>query len=404
MTITYCRNDPVSGRWVGVNRLLTEFEVDFNFFQHEGRITTLESNFTLTVSIASITQPQNDQLLITMTDSTTRGPFLLPSAVFTDTGTWLPSTPYLVNDTFTINGTLYRVLFAHTSALTFSAGANDGAGHQFYAPMVSSPGSALPTGGATGQTLQKSTGADFAVTWGYKLPIGGTANQVLLKLSATNQDVNWTTLGASMVSFTPSTASGLSSSNVADALEEVAVSAGTVSAAADITYTPPTGSTLISINVQSAIDELEAAQISGHSENNWSASPTGNVSTTEQAMGLGTGGGFLFTPTKSGIALVWIGGMVLNSMAAGDGVTITGRHGNGTAPTNGATTGLGTQFSTPQHFIASTAAGQQGFMVMGKVTGLTAGVTEWFDLSIVAVTGGGATVKDVQFVVVEVGF
>jgi len=226
MTITYCRNDPVSGRWLGVNRLLTEFEVDFNFFQHEGRITTLENNFTLTVSIASITQPQNDQLLITMTDSTTRGPFLLPSAVFSDRGAWAPSTPYLVNDTFTMNGTLYRVLFAHTSALTFDAGATDGAGHQFYAAMMSSAGNALPTGGATGQTLQKSSGTDFAATWGYKLPTGGSTNQVLLKQSATNQDAVWTTLGATMVSFTPSTASTLTSTNVSDALEEVAATGG----------------------------------------------------------------------------------------------------------------------------------------------------------------------------------
>jgi len=221
MTITYCRNDPVSGRWLGVNRLLTEFEVDFNFFQHEGRITTLEANFTLTVSIGTITQPVPDQLLFTMTDGSTQGPFTLPTSTFQDRGAWTPSTPYFVNDTFTANGALYRVLFAHTSGTTFSPTANDGAGHDFYAAMMSSPGNALPTGGATGQVLQKSTGTDFAVMWGNKLPTGGTTNQVLLKLSATNQDASWATLGATMVSFTPSTASTLTSTNVSSAIEEI---------------------------------------------------------------------------------------------------------------------------------------------------------------------------------------
>jgi hypothetical protein len=100
--------------------------------------------------------------------------------------------------------------------------------------------------------------------------------------------------------------------------------------------------------------------------------------------------------------LVLISGMVLNSTAAGDGVTITGRYGTGTAPANGATSGLGTAFSIPQHFVASTTAGQQGFSIHGVVSGLTLGSATWFDLSIVAVTGGGATVKDVQFSVVEI--
>ncbi len=131
------------------------------------------------------------------------------------------------------------------------------------------------------------------------------------------------------------------------------------------------------------------------------ASPTGNVSTTEKAMGLGSTFGFVITPDNSGVVLVWIGGMVLNSTAAGDGVTITGRYGTGTAPSNGDTSGLGATVGAPQHFVASTTAGQQGFIVMGKITGLTLSTQVWFDLSIVAVTGGGATVKDVQIVVLE---
>lgn len=129
-----------------------------------------------------------------------------------------------------------------------------------------------------------------------------------------------------------------------------------------------------------------------------SATPTGNVSTTEKAMGLA----FAFTPQVTGNMLVWIGGVALNSTAAGDGTTISGRYGTGSAPANGATTGLGTLFGLAQHFVASTTAGQQGFICMGKITGQTLGTAMWFDLSLLAVTGGGSTVKDVQFIVHEI--
>ena len=131
-----------------------------------------------------------------------------------------------------------------------------------------------------------------------------------------------------------------------------------------------------------------------------SASPTGGVSTTEKAMGLGST--FVYTPSKTGNLIVLIAGMALNYTAAGDGTTIRGRYGTGTAPTNGATSGLGTQFSIDQHFVGSTTAGQQGFNVIGKITGQTIGTAMWFDLSLLAVTGGGSTVKDVQFVIIEV--
>jgi hypothetical protein len=130
------------------------------------------------------------------------------------------------------------------------------------------------------------------------------------------------------------------------------------------------------------------------------ASPAGNISTTETAMGLGSS--FHISPVNTGVVFVLISGIVLNSTAAGDGVTITGRHGTGTAPANGATSGLGTAFGLPQHFVASTPAGQQGFSVHDVVFGLSVGVVRWFDLSIAAVTAGGATVKDVQFSVIEI--
>lgn len=146
----------------------------------------------------------------------------------------------------------------------------------------------------------------------------------------------------------------------------------------------------------------QVVQPLGNSSAGTSASPTGNVSTTEKAMGLGLVSGFSYTPIRSGNLIVMIAGMVFNSTAAGDGVTIRGRFGTGTAPANAATTGLGTQFSIDQRFVASTTAGKQGFCVLGKITGQALNTALWFDLSLIAVTGGGASVQDAQIVIIEV--
>lgn len=258
MTITYCRNDPISGRWVGVDRLLTEFEIDYNFYQHDTRIATLEANYTLTISIDTITQPTPSSLLITMTDATTQGPFEMPVASFRDRGDWEVSTPYLVNDTFNApNGGLYRVLFDHTSdATSFDPNANDGSGHDYYASMIPPRGNTLPSGGATAQVLEKSSSTDYAVTWGYKLPIDGDARKYLIKQSGTNQDADWDTPLASDISFAPSTGSGLVSTNVAEALEELAVSPVD---AIDVSFSPSSASSLTSTNVAAALEELETS-------------------------------------------------------------------------------------------------------------------------------------------------
>lgn len=128
-------------------------------------------------------------------------------------------------------------------------------------------------------------------------------------------------------------------------------------------------------------------------------SPVGNVSTTEKAMGFGSSCNIV--PNSSGAIFVLFTGMVANATAAGDGVTITGRYGTGTAPVNGATSGLGTQMGAPQNFVASTTAGRQGFSAHAILGGLTLGTAWWFDLSIVAVTAGGATIYDVNCSIFE---
>jgi hypothetical protein len=189
---TYCRNDPVSGRWSGVNRLLTEYELDDNFYSMIQRVMTLETGANTTVSIDYITQdPTNGTLVFHMTDHTTRGPFTVPDATFHDRVAWAALTPYLVNDTFSINGTLYLVIFAHTSQATFSAGANDGLGHSYYSPMLTIPGNSLPTGGAAGMMLYKVDGHDFLVSWKYPVPVGGSTGQYLTKVNGTDFNMQW---------------------------------------------------------------------------------------------------------------------------------------------------------------------------------------------------------------------
>lgn len=156
--------------------------------------------------------------------------------------------------------------------------------------------------------------------------------------------------------------------------------------------TGPTGSTGLmgQAGVSASVTQIYSNQV---------ASPVGNISTNDTAMGMGPN--FSFTPAGSGKVLVWLSGMVLNSTAAGSGVNIRGRFGTGTAPANGALSGLGSALGGLQHFVASTTAGQQGFSIHGALS-LTAGTAYWFDLSIQAVTSGGATVKDIQFTICEI--
>ncbi len=149
------------------------------------------------------------------------------------------------------------------------------------------------------------------------------------------------------------------------------------------------------------IRENETYAVQPQNNTGTSSTPTGGVSTTEKAMGLGLVSGFTLTPQVTGRVAVWIAGVALNSSAAGDGTNITGRYGTGTAPSNAATTGLGTQFGAIQHFVGSTTAGQQGFMVMGIITGQALNTALWFDVSLLAVTAGGSTVKDCQIIVYE---
>ncbi len=149
------------------------------------------------------------------------------------------------------------------------------------------------------------------------------------------------------------------------------------------------------------IRENEIVAVRPQNANGNSAAPTGNVSTAAKMMGLGLVAGFSITPQVTGRIMVIVAGVALNSTAAGDGTSITGKTGTGTAPSNGGAS-AGTTFGLQQHFIASTTPGQQGFTCMGIVSGLTLNVAVWIDLEVIAVTAGGASVKDVQCIAFEI--
>ncbi len=145
------------------------------------------------------------------------------------------------------------------------------------------------------------------------------------------------------------------------------------------------------------IRQNETVAVKPQLVNSNSATPTGNISTVAKMMGLA----FALTPQVTGRVAIFVGGVALNSTAIASGTNITGKYGTGAAPANAAAS-TGTTFGVQQHFIGSTTAGQQGFVCMGVVSGLTLNTAIWIDLELVAVTSGGATVKDVQCIAFEI--
>lgn len=94
---------------------LTADEVDGNFEDLDGRVTTLETEGPL--GIASIDSSEDGgSLTVTLTDDSTQGPFPLPVATFRPAGEWTNSTPYAYLDIVSVRsqGT-FLVLANHTT-------------------------------------------------------------------------------------------------------------------------------------------------------------------------------------------------------------------------------------------------------------------------------------------------
>jgi hypothetical protein len=189
MTISY----RTPGSWgAGLGRDLHPAEVDTNFYELKGLIDSIQTALPgTTVSIMDITQT-GDNLFVTLTDDSVLGPFKMPILNLVFRGEWVPATAYYVSDVVTFNGSVYLVLFAHTSLATFNPGENDGSGHDYYGIILSTPGGTLPPEGTAGQVLIKSTDTDFDIEWASAgVPVGGTTGQVLAKTSDTDYDADW---------------------------------------------------------------------------------------------------------------------------------------------------------------------------------------------------------------------
>jgi hypothetical protein len=97
---------------------------------------------------------------------------------------------------------------------------------------------------------------------------------------------------------------------------------------------------------------------------------------------------------------VTISGQMSND-TINDGATVDLRYGTGAAPANGAAVS-GTLVGKAQTMTAKVAADRSGFTVHGVVSGLTVGTAYWFDLSLMRVTGGTATVTGINISIMEV--
>lgn len=109
-------------RWgVGLGRNLHNSEVDGNFWILAELIQDLQDNPASPNNIASMTVNGDNQLVITMQDASTFGPFDLPVASFTYRDNWTANTDYKKDDLFTQSTGLYLVLVDYHSAATFDS-------------------------------------------------------------------------------------------------------------------------------------------------------------------------------------------------------------------------------------------------------------------------------------------
>jgi hypothetical protein len=127
-----------------------------------------------------------------------------------------------------------------------------------------------------------------------------------------------------------------------------------------------------------------------------SAAPTGTTSTAAYVM-MGLGSSWKITPTTFTSVRATINGQMANS-TTGDGINIIVAYGTGTAPSNGAsvtgtTVGINTIFTDLTGLLTNGAP----FCKNVIITGLTPGTAYWIDIQCKAVTGGTASILNLEF-------
>lgn len=182
-----------AGPWgPGVGANLAAEQVDGNFYDVASRVRFLELNPGVPIQITSFTSAGN-LMYINMSDGTVHGPVILPSVRWRTRGEWQPNTVYSVDDVVVgPDSATYLVVFSHTSGPSFSPGANDGAGHDFYSLLLKVPSLAIPSGGGMGTVLTKNTDNNYDMVWRESgtLP-GGSAGMVLQKNTGVDGDASW---------------------------------------------------------------------------------------------------------------------------------------------------------------------------------------------------------------------
>lgn len=194
MALVYRTSGPWGG---GAGANLSAGQVDYNFYDLDYRLQSMELHPLQPVQI-SYFSTVGSQFYVHMSDGTVQGPLALPVVGWNFRGVWTPSTTYFVNDVITgPDNVVYIVMLNHISApATFDPGANDGAGHNAYKVVMTSPAGVLPAGGGPGFVLTKASVTDYDVQWHEtQVPPGGSGGQVLQKNSGSSGDASWNTLG-----------------------------------------------------------------------------------------------------------------------------------------------------------------------------------------------------------------
>ena len=291
----------------------------------------------------------------------------------------------------------------------------------------------IPSGGSTDQVLAKSSGTDYAVAWA--TPSGGGGSGMGLKFtwltSTTDTDPTSgkmsgddTPDSATYIRFNKTDGNGhsvgtlisqwLSYAGNAYVIIQglvdpsifvvLAINKKTDSTtywklftanggpiAADGTFT---NNQVVSVQFLPAVGTQ-------YEKNLQPADPTGTTDTTGKMMGLGhSPSSFIFIPQMGSVIFVTICGTVFNSGGVGDGAKITIYAGTGSAPANGAAL-TGSPYSTTVQYISSTTAGKVPFSLTTLIVPVVANTTYWIDLGLAAITGGTATVTDLQLTAFE---
>jgi len=128
MTLTFRRD---------LTRNLTAAEGDGNIDDLNGRLTTVEggvasggiASFTISGTILTLTFTDTSVMSV---DISGANAYVMGNHL---KGVWQASTAYVVNDIFYFQGTLYCVIYNHTSAASFDENATSG-GHAVYKVIV----------------------------------------------------------------------------------------------------------------------------------------------------------------------------------------------------------------------------------------------------------------------------